>query len=127
MNEIFKEEHRTTFPSPRFARPLDAGREGAIESTVRAVYDDHYGVLCIDLDATHIGGCEDDGTPSGCRFCAPFFPREKRMLIDLSAVPRHGTAAAIRVVIREAESWYAEVGELARQAAERGAMEVAGG
>lgn len=108
MNVIFKEKQSIG------PLPTKESTSAHIGASVRAAYDDTWGVLCIDLLAEHVGGCEDDGTPVGCRFCHPKFPLEKRILIDLGEISGDGTSVAIRRTLSAADAFYLLAEELRR-------------
>lgn len=106
MDEIFKEDREVRFPVEKHEAT------SIIHATARAVYDQQYDVLVIDLWADHEGGCEDDGSEPGCRFCSPEFPRDKRELLDLSDIPGRASAKkayALRLAVQKADWWYEEV------------------
>lgn len=90
---------------------------GSVQAEITAHYDDAQSVLCIDLEARHVATCEDDGTPRGCRFCAPYLPAESRVLATVKT-----RAGAVRQAVQSADAWFAEAGRIAAQLADRGPM-----
>jgi hypothetical protein len=97
----------TIFSESRsFSLPTSKSSCARIDSTVEARLDVHRGVLLVDLAAVHTSGCEDDGSPKGCRFCHPSFPMERRDLKDA----RDMTAGeALRYVISVADLWHKSI------------------